>query len=123
VVKLADFVLHFGKIVPAIRRAREGDPVGNYPLGKQLERRMRQFLEGTGPVQPAMIAQPRAAKVFDAFAQPDPGIFFVLADLLLDHDRDEKLHRLETDTVHLLGDRQHRRGFHPESPETLLAVA
>jgi len=76
-----------------------------------------------GTVQAAVIAQARAMESFNAFAQPDPGIFLMLADVLFDHDRDEKFHRLEADAVHLRRDRQHRCRFHAERPEALLAVA
>ena len=71
----------------------------------------------------AVVSQPGAAEVFGSLAQPDPWILFVLANVFLDHDRDEKFHRFEAHAIHLRGDRQHRPGSHSQRPETLLPIA
>ena len=84
---------------------------------------MRQFFHGAGAVQSAVITQPRVAEAFGSLAHPIPRIFLELADVFLDHDRDEKFHRLEADAIHLRRRAKHRVGFHPQRPKTLLAVA
>lgn len=89
------------EVVPAVRRARKRNSIGDHALGEQFHGRLGRFCHGAGAVQTAVIARPRPGKAFDAFAQPKPGIFLELTDVLLDHDRDEKFHRLETDAVHL----------------------
>ena len=123
VTKLVDFIPHFFEVVPAIRRASERDAIGDDALGGELQRRVRQLFKRAGAMQAAMVAQLRAAKSLDPLAYPHPGVFFVLADVFLDHDRDEKFHRLETDAVYLRRDRQHRGRFHAEGPKALLPIA
>jgi len=65
-----------------------------------------------------VVAQASAVKVFRAEPDPVPGIFLMLAHHLDVTGEAEKLHRFETAAIHLLGDRQHRAGFHSERPET-----
>ncbi len=70
-----------------------------------------------------MVAQPRAAKFLRAQSHPVPRIFFVLADHLDVAGETEELHGLKTAPVHLLGDGEHRAGFHAERPQAQLPVA
>jgi hypothetical protein len=70
-----------------------------------------------------MIAQARLAESFDALAQPNPRVFLELADVFLDHDRNEKFHRLEADAIHLRRGTEHGVGLHAERPKALLSVA
>ncbi len=47
--------------------------------------------------------------------------------MLADHfdvtGKAKEFHRFEAAAIHLVGDREHRAGPHPERPETQLAVA
>ena len=71
----------------------------------------------------AVQAQLGMAKFLRALANPVPGIFFVLADVLFDHVGAEELQRLEAGPVHLLGGAEHGVGLHVQRPQALLAVA
>jgi hypothetical protein len=84
---------------------------------------MGQLFERAGAVQSAVIAQPCMAKKLRAFAHPVPGILLELADVFLDHDRDEELHRLEADAIHPRRGTKHSGGLHAQSPQALLAIA
>jgi len=84
---------------------------------------MGQLFHCARAVQSAVIAQASVAKTLHAFTHPNPRVLLELADVFLDHDRNEKLHRFETDAVHLRRGAEHRIGLHPQGPETLLAVA
>ena len=111
------------EIVPAIGSSCQGYAVGDDALDQQPHHRMGQFFEGAGAVHAAVVSQAGAAEVFGSLAQPDPWILFMLADVFLDHDRDEKFHGFEAHPVHLRRDRQHRPGSHAQRPETLLPIA
>ena len=76
-----------------------------------------------GAVHAAVIAKASLLESFGAFAQPIPGIFLVLAHILLEHDAEKELHGLEAGLIHMLRGGQHGADFHVERPQTLVAVA
>jgi len=100
------------KIVPAIGGSRQSYAIGDHALDEKPHDGMRQFFEGAGGVHSAMIAQPCSLKALGSLTQPDPGILFVLAHVLFDHDGNEKFHRLEAHAVHLHRNGQHRPRAH-----------
>ncbi len=108
-------------IVPGIGRARQRDAVGDHALDHQQAHRAGNFLEPRR--QPAVVTQPRAVKFLGALAHPGPGVFFMFFDVLDVAGKAEKLHGLETAAVHLLGDRQHGAGAHPQRPQAQRPIA
>ena len=70
----------------------------------------------------AVITQARFLDSLGAFLKPVPGIFFVLANVFLENNAQEKFHRFETGFVHVWQRRQHGADFHVQSPEALVPV-
>src|SRR5207247_8856700 len=68
-------------------------------------------------------AQAGAPKTLRPLAHPFPRIFFLLANVFLDHRGAEKFQRLKPRAIHCLGNSEHRPRSHPQRPETLLPVA
>src|SRR5499426_2964625 len=76
-----------------------------------------------GAVHAAVIAEASFFEPLGTFTQPIPGVFFVLAHVLLEHDAEKKLHGLEAGLIHILRRGQHGADFHVKRPQTLVAVA
>src|SRR5689334_3071292 len=84
---------------------------------------MGQFFHRARSVQAAVIAQASTAKTLHTFTHPNPRILLELPDIFFDHDGNEKLHRFETDAIHLCRGAKHGIGSHSQGPETLLPIA
>src|SRR6516225_867806 len=121
--QIPHLITEFVEIIPAVRSTGERDAIANETLGKKLHGGVGQLLHCARAMESTVISQAGLANAFDAFAHPGPRILLELAHVFLDHDRDKKFHRFETDAVHLCGGAEHRIGLHPQRPETLLAIA
>ena len=108
-LEIVDFFLEGRVVVPAIGRAGQGETVSNEPFHQQLENTVGCLFESA--VHAAVIAKAGLLESFGTFAQPIPGIFFVLAHVLLEHDAEKEFHGLETGMIAYAPPREAWRRF------------
>jgi hypothetical protein len=73
-------------------------------------------------VHAAVVTKTSFLEAFGAFPQPVPGVFFVFAHVLFEHNTEKKLHGFEAGVIHMFRGGKHGADFHVESPKTLIAV-